>query len=32
MIGDRIFPGLLSKETLEQAIGSARTGDRKEPD
>jgi predicted DsbA family dithiol-disulfide isomerase len=29
MIGDRIFPGLLSKETLEQAIDSARTG---EPD
>jgi hypothetical protein len=30
MIGDRIFPGLLTKETLEQAIGAAIEGERDE--
>jgi predicted DsbA family dithiol-disulfide isomerase len=29
-IGDRIFPGLLSKETLEQAISAAMEGERDE--
>ena len=28
MIGDRILPGLLSKENLERAIGAAVEGDR----
>jgi predicted DsbA family dithiol-disulfide isomerase len=30
MIGDRIFPGLLSKETLEQAISAAMEGEQDE--
>ncbi len=30
MIGDRIFPGLLAEETLEQAISAAMEGDRDE--
>jgi predicted DsbA family dithiol-disulfide isomerase len=32
MIGDRILSGLLSKETLEQAIGAAMEGDRDKDD
>ncbi|HEY9631766.1 MAG TPA: thioredoxin domain-containing protein [Coleofasciculaceae cyanobacterium] len=32
MLGDRILSGLLSKETLEQAIGAAMEGDRDEGD